>query len=82
MTLNVTPRATHARKAASTELRRAFGALLQRPQQAGVIRADVELAEVHALLVGVSRAAAHEHLGEAGTAQLLTVVFDGLAPRR
>jgi hypothetical protein len=49
---------------------------------AGVIRDDVELAEVYALLVGVSRAAAHDHLGEAGTARVLTVVFDGLAPRR
>jgi AcrR family transcriptional regulator len=67
---------------ASAELRRAFGALLQRAQQAGVIRDDVKLPEVYALLVGVSRAAAHEHLGEAGTARLLTVVFDGLAPRR
>jgi AcrR family transcriptional regulator len=66
---------------ASAELRCAFGALLQRAQQAGVIRDDVELPEVYALLVGVSRAAAHEHLGEAGTARVLTVVFDGLAPR-
>jgi AcrR family transcriptional regulator len=66
---------------ASAELRRAFGALLQRAQEAGVIRDDVELAEVYALLVGVSRAAAHDHLGEDGTARVLTVVFDGLAPR-
>jgi AcrR family transcriptional regulator len=66
---------------ASADLRRAFGALLRRAQQAGVIRGDVELAEVYALLVGVSRAAAHDHLGEEGTARVLTVVFDGLAPR-
>jgi AcrR family transcriptional regulator len=66
---------------ASAELRRAFGALLQRAQQAGVIRDDVELAEVYALLVGVSRAAAHDHLSAAGTARVLTVIFDGLAPR-
>jgi AcrR family transcriptional regulator len=66
---------------ASAELRRAFGALLQRAQQAGVIRDDVELAEVYALLVGVSRAAARDHLGDAGIARVLTVVFDGLAPR-
>ena len=66
---------------ASAELRRAFGALLQRAQQAGVIRDDLELAEVYALLVGVSRAAAHDHLGEEGTARVLTVIFDGLAPR-
>jgi AcrR family transcriptional regulator len=66
---------------ASAGLRRAFGTLLQRAQRAGVIRDDVELAEVYALLVGVSRAAAHDHLGEQGTARVLTVVFDGLAPR-
>jgi AcrR family transcriptional regulator len=66
---------------ASTELRRAFGALLQRAQQAGVIRADVELPEVYALLVGVCPAAARDHLGEEVTARVLTIVFDGLAPR-
>ena len=67
---------------ASTELRQAFGALLQRAQQAGVIRDDVELPEVYALLVGLSRAAAHEHLDEQVRARMLTVAFDGLAPRR
>jgi hypothetical protein len=66
---------------ASTELRRAFGALLQRAQQAGVIRDDAELPEVYALLVGASRAAAREHRGEQVTARMLTIVFDGLAPR-
>lgn len=65
---------------ASQELRRAFGALLQRAQQAGVIRDDVELPEVYALLVSVSRTAAHEHPGEEVTARVLTIVFDGLAP--
>lgn len=66
---------------ASAKLRRAFGALLQRAQQAGVIRDDVELPEVYALLVGASRAAAREHSGEQVTARMLTIVFDGLAPR-
>lgn len=66
---------------ASNELRRAFGALLQRAQQAGVIRDDAELPEVYALLVGVSRAAAQQHLGEKERARVLTIVFDGLAPR-
>ena len=66
---------------ASAELRRVFGALLQRAQQAGAIRDDVELPEVYALLVGVSRAAAREHPGEQVTARMLTIVFDGLAPR-
>jgi len=66
---------------ASTELRRAFGALLERAQHAGAIREDVELPEVYALLVGVSQAAAHQHLGDQVTARMLTIVFDGLAPR-
>ncbi len=65
----------------STELRRAFGALLQRAQQAGVIRDDAALPEVYALLVGVSRAAAHEYPDEQVRARMLTIVFDGLAPR-
>jgi hypothetical protein len=50
--------------------------------QAGVIRDDVELPEVYALLIGVSRAAAHEHLDEQVRARMLTIVFDGVAPRR
>jgi AcrR family transcriptional regulator len=66
---------------ASSELRRAFGALLQRAQQAGVIRGDAGLPEVYALLVGVSRAAAREYSGEEVTARMLTIVFDGLTPR-
>jgi AcrR family transcriptional regulator len=67
---------------ASNELRRAFGALLQRAQEAGVIRDDAELPEVYALLVGVSRAAARERPGEQVTARMLTIVFDGLAQTR
>jgi len=67
---------------ASNDLRRAFGALLQRAQQAGVIRDDAELPEVYALLVGVSRAAARQHLNEQVTARMLVIVFDGLARRR
>jgi AcrR family transcriptional regulator len=66
---------------ASAELRRAFGALLQRAQHAGVIRGDIELPEVYALLAAVSRAAAHERLGEEGGDRLLAIVFDGLTPR-
>ena len=66
---------------ASAGLRRAFDALLQRAKQAGVVRGDAELPEVYTLLVGVSRAAALEHLGEEARARVLTIVFDGLAPR-
>jgi AcrR family transcriptional regulator len=66
---------------ASAELRRVFGALLKRAQQAGAIRDDVELPEVYALLVGVSQVAARQHLDEDVTAHVLAIVFDGLAPR-
>jgi AcrR family transcriptional regulator len=65
---------------ASDGLRRAIGALLQRAQQAGAVRDDVELPEVYALLVGIARAAARAHLDEQARARLLAIVFDGLAP--
>lgn len=66
---------------ASDALRRAVGALLERAQQAGAVRGDVELPEVYALLVATSRAAARARLDEEARARLLAVVFDGLAPR-
>jgi AcrR family transcriptional regulator len=66
---------------ASDALRRAVGALLERAQQAGAVRGDVELPEVYALLVASSRAAARARLDEEARARLLAVVFDGLAPR-
>ena len=65
---------------ASAELRQAFGALLRRAQRAGVIRSDVELPEVYALLVGVSRAASRQYPDEQVGDRMLTIVFDGLAP--
>lgn len=65
---------------ASAGLRHAFGALLKRARQAGVIRDDAELAEVYALLVSVSQAAARHHLDEQVTTRMLTIIFDGLAP--
>jgi AcrR family transcriptional regulator len=66
---------------ASTELRRAFGALLERARQAGVVRDDAALPEVYALLVSVSQAAAHQHFDDEVTDRVLAIVFDGLAPR-
>lgn len=65
---------------ASTKLRQVVGTLLERAQQAGAVRADVELPEVYALLVGTSRAAAHGNLDTEAKARMLTIVFDGLAP--
>jgi AcrR family transcriptional regulator len=67
---------------ASLGLRRAFAALLRRAQQAGAVRADVELPEVYALLVAASQAATHGHLDEEVRARMLAIVFDGLAPHR
>lgn len=65
---------------ASHGLRQVVGALLQRAQQAGAIRDDVELPEVYALLVATSRAAADTDLEEKVQARALAIVFDGLAP--
>ncbi|WUH99724.1 TetR/AcrR family transcriptional regulator [Spirillospora sp. NBC_00431] len=61
------------------DLREAVGVLLARAQGAGAVRADAGLDEVYALLVGVSRAAAHLHLDEPVRARALGIVFDGLA---
>jgi len=67
---------------AAQGLRRAVGALLDRAQRAGAVRDDVELPEVYALLVGTSRAAAHPTVDSEVRARLLTIVYDGLAPRQ
>ena len=66
---------------ASNSLRQVVGSLLRRAQRAGAIRGDVELPEVYALLVGTSRAAAYAHLDAEVKERMLTIVFDGLAPR-
>ncbi|MEJ3745085.1 helix-turn-helix domain-containing protein [Actinomycetes bacterium KLBMP 9797] len=63
---------------ASTGLRRAFGALLDRAQRSGAVRDDVELPEVYALLVGASRAAAQGQLDEEVRVRMLAILFDGL----
>jgi AcrR family transcriptional regulator len=67
---------------ASSGLRRAVGALLDRAQQAGEVRDDVELPEVYALLVATCRAAAHPDLEAEVSARVLAIVFDGLRPAR
>jgi AcrR family transcriptional regulator len=64
---------------ASGELQQAVGVLLQRAQEAGAVRADVELPELYALLIGMSRAAAYTRLDPDVRARALGVVFDGLA---
>ncbi|MFB4311353.1 TetR/AcrR family transcriptional regulator [Actinomadura sp. GTD37] len=57
-------------------LKAALGALLERAQEAGAVRADVGAAEVMALLAGMSYAA-----GRAGAREdVLRIAFDGLRP--
>lgn len=63
---------------ASGDLSRAVGVLLQQAQAAGAVRPDIELPELYALLIGMSRAAAYTQLDPDVRARALGVVFDGL----
>ncbi|MFJ5262570.1 TetR/AcrR family transcriptional regulator [Streptomyces sp. NPDC088387] len=67
---------------ASTELRQAVGVLLRNAQRAGEVREDTELPEVYALLVATSRTSTHARLDENVRDRMLTIIFDGLAPRQ
>jgi AcrR family transcriptional regulator len=58
----------------------ALDVLLRRAQESGEIRADVEVPELHALVVGVSRAAELAGWDERITERSLAIVFDGLRP--
>jgi AcrR family transcriptional regulator len=69
-----------ATSAVGQELRRAFGTLLTRAQQAGAVRDDVNLDQVMAVLVGVCLAAEQGYLHRGLQAPALAVVFDGLRP--
>jgi AcrR family transcriptional regulator len=66
---------------AAHQLHASVGALLDRAQQAGAVRADAALPEVYALLVGSSRAAAYAALDAEVRGKALAIVFDGLRPR-
>jgi AcrR family transcriptional regulator len=61
---------------ASMGLRRAVGDLLRRAQEAGAVRADVELPEVYALLVAASRSPT---VDPETRSRMLSIIFDGLA---
>lgn len=63
---------------ASAALRAAVGRLLERAKEAGSVRADADLPEVYALLVGTSRAAAP--LDASVRDRMLAIVFAGLRP--
>jgi AcrR family transcriptional regulator len=69
-------------KNAGTGLRRAFGDLLDRAKQSGAVRADAELPEVYALLIGASRGATAHGLEPAVRDRMLALVYDGLRPGR
>lgn len=66
---------------AAREVQRAVGVLLERAQEAGAVRDDVELPEMYALLVGAARAASVMKLDPEVRARTLAIIFDGLAPR-
>ncbi|HEY8692265.1 MAG TPA: helix-turn-helix domain-containing protein [Chloroflexota bacterium] len=66
-----------AKAGASAELREAVGHLLQRAQQAGGVRHDVEVADLMALVVGTCQAAS-QYGGNVDW--LIRVLRDGLRP--
>jgi AcrR family transcriptional regulator len=63
---------------AGSELREAFGVLLERAQAAGAVRRDVAAPEVFGLMVGISRATRSALSESAVRDKALGVVFDGL----
>ncbi|HEY0453840.1 helix-turn-helix domain-containing protein [Actinophytocola sp.] len=67
-------------RAIREEALRVIGTLLERAQEAGQIRADVELPEVMVLLAGACLAAEHNQ-GPALRERTLAILFDGLRPR-
>jgi AcrR family transcriptional regulator len=67
---------------ASAGLQQVVGVLLQRAQAAGAVRADIDLPELYALLIGMSRAGAHAQLDPEVRTRALGVIFDGLAGAR
>jgi AcrR family transcriptional regulator len=75
---DATPLASLAGRTLLTTL----GRLLTAAQEAGTVRADVGVHDLVALLVGTMRAAEHAAGDTAARHRLLTVVLDGLRPRR
>ncbi len=64
--------------ATEAEWHEAVGALVERAQQAGAVRPDVQVPQVLALLGGTCGAVMHAHLEGDARAQLAAVVCDGL----
>jgi hypothetical protein len=59
-----------------------LGRLLAAAQEAGTVRADIRPDDLIALLVGTLRAAEHASGDPDARHRLLTVVLDGLRPRK
>jgi AcrR family transcriptional regulator len=71
-----------AYSAITQDLRNAFGTLLHRAQQARAVRADVNPADVIALLTGASLATRHSAADTTTASRVLAVICDGLRPNR
>ncbi|MEU4190986.1 helix-turn-helix domain-containing protein [Kribbella sp. NPDC026611] len=69
-----------ARKA-GRGMREAIEGLLLAAQRAGAVRADAQMAEVYALLVGASRGATATNLQPEVRDRMLALIYDGLKPR-
>jgi hypothetical protein len=61
---------------------RAVDRLLRRAQQAGAVRADVRMADLMALLVGVSKAIEHAGWDRGVQRRTMAILFDGLRAQR
>jgi AcrR family transcriptional regulator len=68
-------------RAAGQGMRDAFDGLLVAAQQAGAVRTDAKFTEVYALLIGASRGATAVQLEPPVRDKMLTLIYDGLAPR-
>ena len=66
---------------AGSELREAFGVLLERAQAAGAVRRDVAAPEVFGLMIGISRATRSALSESAVRDKAIAIAFDGLRRR-
>ncbi|MGH2614062.1 MAG: TetR/AcrR family transcriptional regulator [Thermomicrobiales bacterium] len=62
------------------EMRRSLELLLIRAQRSGAVRADVDVDDVVALLIGAARAAEHTGRDRANLAHAVVIICDGLRP--
>jgi hypothetical protein len=63
-------------------MREAFSGLLAAAQKTGAVRADAEMPEVYALLIGASRGATAAKLDPETRDRMLALIYDGLKPPR